>query len=105
VDGIKTLDEVVRDHVLEVLTRFNGEREQTAKALNFTRRTLTTHLKRYREQGFYIAPSPHWSARADKALKERLDREAKERAEDEAMGTKRAARIQAYYRQNPSHRA
>ncbi len=44
--AVKTLDEVVREHITNVLTIYEGSKEQTAKALGIDRKTLYRKLKK-----------------------------------------------------------
>lgn len=46
-ERIRSLSEVIREHVLFVLRVMNGHRVRTARALGIGVRTLTTRLREY----------------------------------------------------------
>jgi ActR/RegA family two-component response regulator len=51
-EQIKTVDEVVRDHVLHVLQQLHGNKSRTAKALGLHRRALYRLLDRWKRADF-----------------------------------------------------
>lgn len=49
-----TLDELIREHTLRMLTLFDGNRTQTALDLAISVRTLTTWLRKWRSEGHRV---------------------------------------------------
>lgn len=50
-DTPAALDQLEREHVLQTLDYYDGDRRKTARALNISLRTLYYRLARYREEG------------------------------------------------------
>ena len=50
-DTPTALDQLEREHVLQTLDYYDGDRRKTARALNISLRTLYYRLARYREEG------------------------------------------------------
>lgn len=53
-DGMQTLEEVERDHIISTLRRLQGNRTATAQELGISRRTLQYKLTEYLRQGFAV---------------------------------------------------
>lgn len=49
--GVRTLEQVEREHILSVLTLLEGNKTRTAKALKIGIRTLQRKLKKYEKEG------------------------------------------------------
>lgn len=56
-DSPASLEEVMRQHILAVLKKFNWNRTKAAKALGISIRTLRNKLHEYRQQGILIPDS------------------------------------------------
>lgn len=54
-DPFPTLDEAIRSHVLAALTRTGGNKQQAAKLLGVSLKTVYNHLNRMESQG---CPAP-----------------------------------------------
>jgi DNA-binding NtrC family response regulator len=54
VNGVKTLEEVEREHILATLRQFKGHRQATAAALGIGRRTLGMKLALWKRQGIDV---------------------------------------------------
>jgi len=63
----RTLEEVERDHVLETLKHFLGNRTKAAEALGISIRGLRIKLNGYRASGFVVEPARRTGASTERA--------------------------------------
>lgn len=52
--GIKTLDDMVKDHILMVINKCNGKKRPAAKVLGITIKTLYNKLERWGLKEQYV---------------------------------------------------
>lgn len=52
-----TAEELIRWAILTTLMAFGGNRTHTAAQLGLSIRTIRNHIRRYRDQGFYVPVS------------------------------------------------
>ena len=51
---IKTIEEVVREHIIKTYLALDLNKRQTAFALGISHRTLYNHLTKYQDQGHFV---------------------------------------------------
>ncbi len=65
---IRTLDEVYKDHLIDTLRRLHGNKEQTAKALGITVKTIYNKLREYGLASEYIKPQGSYECQSPQSL-------------------------------------
>jgi len=53
----KTLEEVIRERIIETVLFCHGERRAASKLLNISERTLGHYLRLYKQKGYEIPPA------------------------------------------------